>query len=161
MTCGRWDLLKEALPKKAGWKDSMDPQEVLQTEFSELFVRGMRDRMIVSFYKYGPVAKAYPSKVDAIASLEKRIQKYRDTGNTEWLMDAANFAMIEFMFPAHKDAHFRGTDSGESPGRIDKGGQATKDGNADVDGRAFDWEAYKRVFGEQAHDNLKRKKGLL
>lgn len=90
---------------------------VLSTEFSDRFVDAMRNRMIVSFYKYGPVSLGYPGRVDALASLEKRIAKYRETGNAEWLVDVANFAMIEFMHPRHESAHFRSTDSDESPGR--------------------------------------------
>lgn len=92
--------------------------EILKTEFSEEFVAGMRNRMVVSFYKYGCVADAFPSKVQAMASLQDRLRKYAETGNTEWLIDAANFAMIEFMHPAHPDAHFTGTDDDASPGRV-------------------------------------------
>jgi hypothetical protein len=88
-----------------------------KSEFSAEFAQGMADRMAVSFYKYGAVADAYPSRVDAVASLKKRLDRYAKTGNTEWLMDVANFAMIEFMRPAHPDAHYKPTDSGESPGR--------------------------------------------
>lgn len=77
----------------------------------------MVNRMAVSFHKYGAVADAYPSKVDAVESLRQRLQKYEETGNTEWLIDAANFAMVEFIRPSHPDAHFKGTDSSESPGR--------------------------------------------
>jgi hypothetical protein len=87
------------------------------SEFSPKFVQGMADRMATSYYKYGKVALAYPKKVDAISSLEKRLEKYKEDGNTEWLMDLANFAMIEFMHPKHEKAHFRPTDSKESPGR--------------------------------------------
>lgn len=87
------------------------------TEFSEKFVQGMRDRMAVSYFKYGPVADAYPHKVNALESLRIRLDKYMDTGNTEFLMDAANFAMIEFMLPSHPGAYFKATDSNESPGR--------------------------------------------
>ncbi len=87
------------------------------TEVSETFVRGMRDRMATSFFKYGAVADAYPHKVNAIESLQARLEKYYDTGNTEWLIDAANFAMIEFMHPSHRRAHFKPTEAGESPGR--------------------------------------------
>ena len=92
--------------------------QIPATEFSEEFVRAMRDRMAVSYCKYGPVRDAYPSKVNALESLQKRLDKYHETGNTEWLIDAANFAMIEFMRPAHPRAHFRGTDAKESPGRF-------------------------------------------
>lgn len=87
------------------------------SEYSMSFLQGMVNRMIVSFHKYGKVKDAYPEKVDAIASLKVRLAKYEQDGNTEWLMDVANFAMIEFMHPRHGLAHFRSTDSDESPGR--------------------------------------------
>ncbi len=102
------------------------------SEFSDRFIEYMRNRMAVSFHKYGKVADAYPTKVDALKSLAQRVEKYRDTGNTEWLVDAANFAMIEFMCPSHLDAHFKGTDSGESPGRTTVGGRQTRRGNDDL-----------------------------
>src|SRR4051812_29600342 len=78
-------------------------------EVSEFFLDGMRNRMAVSFYKYGPVADAYPEKVNALDSLQLRLKKYQETGNAEFLMDAANFAMIEFMHPSHPEAFFQGT----------------------------------------------------
>jgi hypothetical protein len=88
------------------------------SEVSQPFVQGMADRMGVSYCKYGRVAEAYPSRVDAVASLRARLERYEATGNTEWLMDVANFAMIEYMHPRHAKAHFRATDSKESPGRV-------------------------------------------
>ncbi len=78
----------------------------------------MRNRMAVSFHKYGPVKAVFPHKVSALNSLQTRLREYERTGNTEFLIDAANFAMIEFMHPSHKEAHFKGTDSNESPGRV-------------------------------------------
>lgn len=90
---------------------------ILRTEWDEEFVRRMRERMIVSYYKYGPLRDAYPERVSAIASLTDRLRKYAETGNTEFLVDAANFALIEYLAPSHPDAHFRATDSDESPGR--------------------------------------------
>ena len=95
------------------------------SEFSQTFLQGMVDRMGVSFHKYGRVADAYPNAVDAIASLEQRLKEYRETGNTEWLMDVANFAMIEFMHPLHPEAHYSPTDSDASPGRMDHQGRRT------------------------------------
>lgn len=87
------------------------------SEFCPDFIQGMADRMATSYYKYGALAQAYPKKVDAIASLKLRLQKYEETGNTEFLMDVGNFAMIEYMRPKHPDAFFKPTDSSESPGR--------------------------------------------
>jgi hypothetical protein len=87
------------------------------TEISPQFIQGMADRMSTSYYKYGAVADAYPSKVDAIASLKVRLDRYERTGNLEYLMDVANFAQIEYMRPRHPDAHFKAEDSSSSPGR--------------------------------------------
>ena len=90
--------------------------EILESEFSLDFVEKMKNRMLMSYFKYGFVYdNCSNGKVDALVNLERRVEKYRETGNTEWLVDAANFAMIEFMYPQHKDAHFRATDSDESP----------------------------------------------
>ena len=97
------------------------PPTVPPSEFSDSFAQGMADRMAVSFCKYGAVKDAYPSRVDAIASLKKRLERYERDGNTEWPMDVANFAMIEWMRPRHPEAHFRPTDSKESPGRVWRG----------------------------------------
>jgi hypothetical protein len=104
------------------------------SEVSEEFIDGMRNRMAMSFFKYGPVRDAYPHKISAIESLRKRLERYEETGNTEWLIDAANFAMIEFMCPSHRDAHFRATDAAESPGRAayDTGFEATPKSNAEL-----------------------------
>lgn len=90
---------------------------VLKTQVSKTFLDGMIARMEMSFFKYGDVAEAYPEKIDAMASLEQRLKKYADTKNTEFLIDAANFCMIEFMFPRLPGAFFQATDSDQSPGR--------------------------------------------
>lgn len=90
----------------------------VDTEISERFLKLMRNHMEFSYAKYGPIRDAYPHKVNAIESLQKRLKMYAETGNTEYLVDAANFAMIEFMLPAHPEAHFKGTDQSGSPGRV-------------------------------------------
>ena len=130
---------------------------VPSSEFSQTFVQAMYDRMAVSYFKYGLVKDAYPAKVDAIKSLIQRLVKYcgferideairrlkEDTtftkklapggdGNTEWCVDAGNFALIEFLAPAHKSAHFQGTDAGASPGRVTTRGVHTEKGNQDL-----------------------------
>jgi hypothetical protein len=86
-------------------------------EVSEEFIQYMRNRMEVSLHKYGPVRDGFPHKVNAIKSLETRLKKYKETGNAEYLIDVANFAMIEFMLPAHAESHFEAKDSADSPGR--------------------------------------------
>lgn len=102
---------------------------VPDSEFSVEFAQGMLDRMSMSYFKYGLVSEAYPSKIDAIKSLHQRLNKYAETGNTEWLMDAANFAMIEYMYPKHDKAHWKATDTHESPGRTWANEQVTDASN--------------------------------
>lgn len=97
-------------------KKNLSIKEIEETEVSEQFIQGMKDRMVVSFHKYGYVEEAV-GKVDFVKSLERRLKNYAEDGNTEWLIDAANYAMMEFMFPSHKKAHFTPTDSQASPGR--------------------------------------------
>lgn len=111
---------------------NLNDTKIPATEFSKGFLQGMLTRMGVSFHKYGAVKDAFP-ELDPIKSLRLRLKKYQQTGNTEWLIDAANFAMIEFMHPSHPKAHYRATDSHESPGRVVRGGGETRKANLDLD----------------------------
>lgn len=87
-------------------------------ETSRKFHQLMDNAMMISLFKYGKVGDAYPEKVDALESLIDRFNKYEATGNAEYLVDVANFAMIEFMHPANPKAHYQATDSDGSPGRV-------------------------------------------
>lgn len=86
---------------------------ITPSEDSPKFHDRMRQAMTVSFHKYGPLKDAYPHKVNAIASLKKRLKLYEKTGNADYLVDVGNFAMIEFMRPAHDSFHDNPTDGGE------------------------------------------------
>jgi hypothetical protein len=112
------------------------------SEVSPDFLQGMIDRMAVSFHKYGPVKE---STSDAIASLRKRLDRYEEDGNTEWLMDIGNFAMIEFMKPGHPNAHYRPTDSHESPGRVTKDGRTTHESHRETNARGLSGSMARRV----------------
>lgn len=89
-------------------------EDILKTEYSERFDRIRKDMMVMSYYKYGPMKENYEKFkcMDALGNIEKRIQKYKETGNTEFLADVANFAMIEFMYPSIDGAKYTPTDSG-------------------------------------------------
>lgn len=101
-------------------QDNKDFDKILKTEYSEDFDKKRKNSMVMSYYKYGPMGANYSGgqpNVDAIKSLEMRLEKYKETGNTDFLVDIANFAMIEFMYPQHKSAHYKaGADEKDSPG---------------------------------------------
>lgn len=104
------------------------------SEYSQQFFQGMVDRMAMSYFKYGAVAKAYPSRINALSSMRLQVEEYLKTGNTEKLIDAANYLMIEFMHPSLKNAEFAPNDSG--PGR-------TWHGEVDPSNRGNDPDSWK------------------
>jgi len=76
----------------------------------------MADRMATSHFKYGNMSDKFPDSANAAVGVTERMQMYADSGNTENCLDAANYAVIEFLFPAHEKVHFRAQSSHESPG---------------------------------------------
>ena len=69
-------------------------EEILRKDWNEDFISKMRNRIIVSHYKYGDMDKNYPELASAVESLKRRLELYEKTHNTEYLVDIANFAMI-------------------------------------------------------------------
>ena len=96
--------------------------EILATEYSPQFDE---------HFKYGYIKENCENHcVDLIATLQKRVKAYEDTGNTEFLADVANFAMIEYMYPQLPGAHYTPTDSDKSPGIVGMSMQEMKDFDA-------------------------------
>ena len=92
--------------------------EIMKAEYSEEFDKLRKNRVGASYFKYGPARKNFgEGRVDAIGSLELCLEKFKKTGNTEYLCDVANYAMFRFMFPM-PDEYFRATDSSESAGVV-------------------------------------------
>lgn len=88
-------------------------------DYSERFDELRRNRVQLSRLKYGRAEKNFKTgNVNAVQTLFLCVNKYIATGNTEYLVDAANYAMFEFMYPQHPNAHFRATDSHESAGIV-------------------------------------------
>ena len=91
----------------------------MKQEYSEEFDRLRKNRVETSYYKYGPARKNFAAgNVQAIPTMELCVKKYQETGNREFLLDASNYLMFEYMFPQHPKAHFRATRSKESAGIV-------------------------------------------
>ena len=96
----------------------MDVNKILKTDYSEEFDKKRKALIQQSYFKYGKASKNFATgNVDAIGSLEKCLVKFKETGNTEYLCDIANYAMFRFMFPQNGE-YFRHTDSDESAGIV-------------------------------------------
>lgn len=88
-------------------------------EYSHEVDKMRRDRVETSFYKYGSAKNNFGKGfVDALGSHDRCIEKYKETKNKEYLLDAMNYLMLEFMYPEYKDAFFKATSSEESAGIV-------------------------------------------
>lgn len=90
----------------------------INSEYSEQFDKERKYRVQVSYYKYGSARDNFASgRVDAIKSLELCLEKFKKTGNTEYLCDVANYAMFRYMYPMPNE-YFKPTDSKDSAGVV-------------------------------------------
>lgn len=75
-------------------------------EWSDEFVEKMQKAILLSHEKYGWMSKTYPELAQAANCAAERIVAYQKTHNKDYLIDIANFAMIEYMYPCCRKAHF-------------------------------------------------------
>lgn len=89
----------------------------LNTEYSEKADEIRKKLVETSFYKYGSARNNFiRGYVDAIKTHELCIKKYQETRNTEYLLDAMNYLMFEYMYPQLKGAYYKPTNETESAG---------------------------------------------
>lgn len=87
-------------------------------EYSVEFDKLRKNRVEVSFHKYGPASKNFgEGRVDALETAQLCIDAFRKDHNTEHLVDAANYLMFRFMFPLPGET-FSPTSSAESVGTV-------------------------------------------
>lgn len=88
------------------------------TDYNEEFDRLWRNRVEVSYHKYGPARKNFgEGRVDALATAKRCIEAFERDHNTEHLVDAANYLMFRFAYPMPGE-FFRATGSSESVGTV-------------------------------------------
>lgn len=92
--------------------------DILKTDYSLQFDEKRKALVVQSHYKYGRAGRNFATgNVDAIGSLEKCLAKFKETGNTEYLLDVANYAIFRYMWP-QRGEYFKHTDSDESAGIV-------------------------------------------
>jgi hypothetical protein len=72
------------------------------------FLQKMVNRLLVGHYRYG---ENHPQQ-DYLRRARKALSDYANTGNVEFLIDAANYAMLEAHYPLHPNAHLQVVDKG-------------------------------------------------
>ena len=91
-------------------------EDILKKDFSESFISKMKNAIEMSHYKYGWASKTYPELAQARKCVQERLDLYNKTHNKDYLVDIANFAMLEYLYPSYADAAYTPTDSDKSPG---------------------------------------------
>lgn len=74
------------------------------------FIQKMANRLCVGQYRHGEKG-SFNRIQDYRKRLQDSLKRYDQTGNTEFLIDAANYALLEFHNPLHPNAHYSSTDS--------------------------------------------------
>lgn len=89
-------------------------EELKVTEWSDEFERLMRNRLIMGAIRYGPmghgsIPRGKPT-YNRTESIVQRIKLFRKTGNAEYLIDVANFALLLYEERNHTNWHFKSED---------------------------------------------------
>lgn len=88
--------------------------ELRETQWSSKFEELMRNRLIMGALRYGNVLGTVDkSKYDLVHSIERRVRLYKESDNAEYLVDIANYALLEFVNESHPKFHFEMIDDGE------------------------------------------------
>ena len=90
----------------------------MEKEYCSQFDKERRNRVEMSFYKYGSARDNFGGgRVDAIETAERCIEAFKKDHNLEHLVDAANYLMFRYMYPFPGD-YFKATDSNGSVGTV-------------------------------------------
>lgn len=110
------DLLRDRLLTRAGLFEPPRPKyrlaDLIVSEWSTEFEMAMRNRMLMGALRYGLLAdkKKRGHQWDLVGAIQRKIEMYEATGNTEYLVDAANYCLLEFECGVHPNKHFHALD---------------------------------------------------
>ena len=94
-------------------KPAVTYEELKASEWNNEFEELMRNRLIMGALRYGRIGASGKPHYERTNSMIKRLNKYSETGNKEFLVDVANLCMLEFVECHHPKAHFGSIDDGE------------------------------------------------
>ena len=102
------DLIRKSVLKDV--PERVPPLEVLRrTERSSAFETLRMNRKVLGAMRYGLFGAAGKPPYDRVECAIRRLRQYKQDGNAEHLMDAANLAELEFV---EGDGVVRATDDG-------------------------------------------------
>ena len=92
----------------------MNYPDLAESEWSDRFETLMRNRLIMGAYRYGTMREQEAkAEYNYAKEADRRMKIYLETGNTEYLVDAANLCLLEFEIGSkHPNKHFESVDDG-------------------------------------------------
>lgn len=82
--------------------------DILKRCVSEDFHRKMNTRMVIGAFRYD---QKHKGKVQHfVRVIRRKVDRYEKTGDTEALVDAANYLMLEYEYGPHAHKEFKSTD---------------------------------------------------
>lgn len=110
------DILRDRLHRQAGITPPPKPRyrlvDLEETEWSKEFEQLMRNRLLIGALRYGLLAekRTKGKKWNLIEPIQSKVEMYEATGNTEYLVDAANYCLLAFECDNHPRKHFKALD---------------------------------------------------
>lgn len=112
------DHIRQHALQSVGYTEPQEQQKPLdlealrQSEWSPEFETLMRNRLLMGAFRYGVLNAPNKPEYNRTESIIKRVMLYEETGNVEYLVDAANLCLVEFVEGAHPDKHMDSIDDG-------------------------------------------------
>jgi hypothetical protein len=97
-------------------------EKLWETQTSETFITYMRNRLCMGALRYGdiPEQRKKGSKYDVLSPITNKVELYEKTGNTEYLVDAANYLLLVFELDKHPNKHWEALDDHHDHCKIKK-----------------------------------------
>lgn len=119
------DHIRDRLLEKAGIftgtviKTFLTVEEIRKQECDKEFVEFMDNRMVMGYFRYGPVDKQGFDKYDYCKEAIRRIKLYEQDRNREHLVDAGNIVRLAYVHARKRGDPFNSVDDGAHNERID------------------------------------------
>lgn len=120
-----FDLMRERLLFAAGIHEPPKSHLTIQDLYSnwdDVFEELMRNRLAMGTLRYGMIKtqKAKGCPFDVMGAIRPKLEAYHKTGNTEYLVDAANYLMLVFSIDPHPNKHFSALDDHHNHCKVKK-----------------------------------------
>ena len=72
-------------------------ESLCESEWDLEFEMYMRNRLVMGSFRYGLIAEQDLNKYDIVKECRRRLDLYEETNNLEYLVDAGNMTLLEFV----------------------------------------------------------------